>query len=71
MRHVQDAAEQKMRRALEKLPDGRREFVDHLDDGSPIAVAVTITGSDAKLDFTGTGGRTAQRPKNNNASKKP
>jgi 5-oxoprolinase (ATP-hydrolysing) len=42
MRHIQDAAERKMRAALAKLPPGRRRFVDHLDDGTPIAVAVTL-----------------------------
>jgi 5-oxoprolinase (ATP-hydrolysing) len=55
MRHIQDAAERKMRAALARLPDGRREFVDHLDDGTPIAVSVTITGDRAMVDFTGTG----------------
>lgn len=55
MRHIQQAAEQKMRRALSRLPAGRHEFVDYLDDGSPIAVAVTISGDTAQIDFTGTG----------------
>ncbi|HZN35826.1 MAG TPA: hydantoinase B/oxoprolinase family protein, partial [Pirellulaceae bacterium] len=55
MRHIQDAAERKMRAALAKLPPGRREFVDHLDDGSPIAVAVSIDGDRATIDFSGTG----------------
>jgi 5-oxoprolinase (ATP-hydrolysing) len=55
MRHIQDAAGRKMRMALERLPDGRHAFVDHLDDGSPIAVAVTIAGDSATIDFTGTG----------------
>jgi 5-oxoprolinase (ATP-hydrolysing) len=55
MRHIQDAAERKMRAALAKLPPGRREFVDHLDDGTPIAAAVTIAGERAIIDFTGTG----------------
>ena len=36
--------------------DGGYEFVDHLDDGSPIAVAITIDGRLAPtIDFTGTG----------------
>ena len=42
MRHIQTAAEHKLRAALAKLPPGRREFTDHLDDGTPITVAVTI-----------------------------
>ena len=55
MKFIQAAAEQKTRAALSRLPDGQREFVDHLDDGTPIAVVVTITGDSAKIDFTGTG----------------
>jgi 5-oxoprolinase (ATP-hydrolysing) len=55
MRHIQDAAQRKMRAALARLPLGRREFVDHLDDGTPIRVAVTIAGERATIDFTGTG----------------
>jgi 5-oxoprolinase (ATP-hydrolysing) len=59
MRHIQTAAERKTRIALSRLSPGRREFVDHLDDGSPIRVAITLfPGSDgpaAEIDFTGTG----------------
>lgn len=55
MGHIQVAAERKVRQALARLPDGRREFVDHLDDGSPIAVAITVQGEEAVVDFTGTG----------------
>jgi 5-oxoprolinase (ATP-hydrolysing) len=55
MGHIQAAAEQKMRQALARIPDGVYRFVDHLDQGSPIAVAITISGSSATVDFTGTG----------------
>ncbi|HEV3005214.1 MAG TPA: hydantoinase B/oxoprolinase family protein, partial [Pirellulales bacterium] len=55
MRHIQAAAEQKMRSALARLPDGEHRFVDHLDDGSPIAVTITVKGDSAVIDFTGTG----------------
>jgi 5-oxoprolinase (ATP-hydrolysing) len=59
MRHIQTAAERKTRQALARLPQGRREFVDHLDDGSPIRVAITFfppsDGPAAEIDFTGTG----------------
>ncbi len=55
MGHIQDAAATKMRRALARLEDGRREFTDFLDDGSPIAVAITVAGESATIDFTGTG----------------
>ena len=36
-------------------PRGRYRFVDHLDDGTPIAVTITIAGDRATIDFTGTG----------------
>ncbi len=55
MQHLQDAAERKLRAALAKLPSGRREFVDHLDDGTPIQVAITIADEEATIDFTGSG----------------
>jgi 5-oxoprolinase (ATP-hydrolysing) len=62
-RHIQQAAEQKMRAALGRLTPGRHPFVDHLDDGSPLAVTITIPplplgegpGVRATIDFTGTG----------------
>lgn len=55
MRHIQRAAEHKVRRALAQLPPGNYEFIDHLDDGTPIAVTVSIDGDSATVDFTGTG----------------
>ncbi|MCE9546356.1 MAG: hydantoinase B/oxoprolinase family protein, partial [Planctomycetia bacterium] len=65
MQHIQAAAEKKMRAALARLPDGRREFVDYLElpppigssitpQSVPIAVAITIAGDEAVFDFTGT-----------------
>jgi 5-oxoprolinase (ATP-hydrolysing) len=55
MRHIQDAAERKMRQTFCRMKPGRREFGDHLDDGTPICVAITISGDSATIDFTGTG----------------
>jgi 5-oxoprolinase (ATP-hydrolysing) len=55
MRHIQQAAERKMRLALAAIPDGVYERVDHLDQGTPIAVRITIRGDAATVDFTGTG----------------
>jgi 5-oxoprolinase (ATP-hydrolysing) len=55
MRHIQDAAARKVRQALGRLPACRREWLDHLDDGSPIFVAITIGGESAVIDFVGTG----------------
>jgi 5-oxoprolinase (ATP-hydrolysing) len=55
MGHLQTAAAQAMRQVLRGLPDGDYRFVDHLDDGSPIAVRITIDGDTAVIDFDGTG----------------
>jgi 5-oxoprolinase (ATP-hydrolysing) len=64
MRHVQDAAEEAVRTRLRKLSEekGMAEVdtvraLDHLDDGSPIALSLTIDRRDgsACFDFTGTG----------------
>jgi N-methylhydantoinase B/acetone carboxylase, alpha subunit len=54
MDHVQDNAEEQVRRVLDRLKDGR--FVYEMDDGSQIAVAVTIDAKSrsARVDFTGT-----------------
>ncbi|MEX2092557.1 MAG: hydantoinase B/oxoprolinase family protein, partial [Pirellulales bacterium] len=63
MNHIQDAAEQKVRQALARLPAGAHTFTDYLEtaDGQsvPIAVRFTIHDSTSKhaatIDFTGTG----------------
>lgn len=55
MGHIQTAAETKTRQALARLPAGRREFRDHLDDGTPLRVAVDIQGNSIQIDFSGTG----------------
>ena len=53
--HVRFAAAARIRAALLRLPTGTRRFVDHLDDGTPIACAVMIDGAHAAFDFAGTG----------------
>ena len=55
MEHIQQAAAEKVARALARFLAGTRRFVDHLDDGSPIAVCVELGGGRAVFDFTGTG----------------
>lgn len=55
MRGIQEAADTKMRSALREMDDGEYRSVDCLDDGTPIAVAITINGGEASVDFTGTG----------------
>ncbi|RED49710.1 hydantoinase B/oxoprolinase family protein [Aestuariispira insulae] len=64
MGHVQDNAEESVRRVIDVLSDGVFEYP--MDDGSLIKVTVTIDkpSRSAKIDFTGT---SAQRPTNFNA----
>ncbi|SLN24454.1 hydantoinase B/oxoprolinase family protein [Oceanibacterium hippocampi] len=64
MQHVQDNAEEQVRRVIDRLRDGRFEL--RVDDGSVIRVAVTIdhAARGAIIDFTGT---SDQRPGNTNA----
>lgn len=54
MGYVQDNARARVEDALERLADGTRSFVDHLDDGTTIAVRLTKTGRQLDVDFTGT-----------------
>ena len=64
MQHVQDNAEEQVRRVLDVLTDG--EFTYPLDDGSRIHVAIRIDKEKrgATVDFTGT---SPQQPSNFNA----
>ncbi len=64
MRHVQDNAEEAVRRAIARLRDG--EWRQEMDDGSTIAVRVTVDrdSRSAIVDFSGT---SPQRGDNFNA----
>ena len=64
MQHVQDNAEECVRRVIERLQDGH--FTYPMDDGSQIAVEVTVNREQrsARVDFSGT---SPQRPSNFNA----
>ena len=66
MRHVQDNAEESVRRVITALKDG--QFTLPLDNGARIAVKVTVDAPNraATIDFTGT---SAQLPNNFNAPK--
>jgi 5-oxoprolinase (ATP-hydrolysing) len=66
MRHVQDNAEESVRRVITALKDG--EFSLPLDNGAQISVKVTVNAvqREATIDFTGT---SAQLPNNFNAPK--
>ncbi|TVQ05400.1 MAG: 5-oxoprolinase [Leptolyngbya sp. DLM2.Bin27] len=64
MQHVQDNAEECVRRVIDRLHDG--QFICAMDDGSQISVQVTVNRKQrsARIDFTGT---SPQRPSNFNA----
>jgi len=64
MGHVQDNAEESVRRVITKLKDGA--FTLPLDNGAQIAVAIRVNAAErsAEIDFTGT---SAQLPNNFNA----
>jgi 5-oxoprolinase (ATP-hydrolysing) len=64
MRHVQDNAEQAVRKAITRLGDGAFEY--RMDNGATIKVAVRIdhAAQEAVVDFTGT---SPQLPTNYNA----
>lgn len=57
---LMDYAEAQARAVLRSIPDGRYEFSDYADEdgveGNPcrLALALTIRGDEAELDFTGT-----------------
>ncbi|HEY8357432.1 MAG TPA: hydantoinase B/oxoprolinase family protein [Ramlibacter sp.] len=54
MRHVQDNAEESVRRVITRLKDG--EFTLPLDNGAQIKVAIRVNAAErsAEIDFTGT-----------------
>jgi 5-oxoprolinase (ATP-hydrolysing) len=64
MKHVQDNAEEAVRRVLDVLKDGHFEY--EMDSGATIAVTIRIdrAAREATIDFTGT---SAQQPTNFNA----
>lgn len=64
MQHVQDNAEEAVRRVLDALHDG--EFTYAMDDGHQVSVKITVDKDNrsATIDFTGT---SAQHPGNYNA----
>jgi 5-oxoprolinase (ATP-hydrolysing) len=66
MRHVQDNAEESVRRVITALKDG--EYTLKLDNGAAIHVKVSVHSAqrEATIDFTGT---SAQLPNNFNAPK--
>ncbi len=54
MGHIQDAAEQKARIALSKMPDIDRQFQDQMDNGATIQLRLRKMGDRLEVDFSGT-----------------
>ncbi|MBI4602979.1 MAG: hydantoinase B/oxoprolinase family protein, partial [Planctomycetes bacterium] len=56
MAELERAAAARMRAVLRRLPPGRREAEERLDDGTSLRAAVDVSGGEARIDFTGTSG---------------
>ncbi|MCA8939206.1 MAG: hydantoinase B/oxoprolinase family protein, partial [Planctomycetes bacterium] len=56
MAMLADHAEAEMRATLAALPDGTRDAMEELDDGTMLCVEVMIEGDHARVDFSGTSG---------------
>jgi 5-oxoprolinase (ATP-hydrolysing) len=54
MQYLRDYAASRMRQTLSKIPDGRYEANEFLDDGSSLNVTVIIRKDQCIFDFTGT-----------------
>ena len=52
--HIQTAAEQKIRMAIARMNDGKYTFVDSMDNGATIRVAIEKRNDELTIDFTGT-----------------
>jgi 5-oxoprolinase (ATP-hydrolysing) len=55
MDRLQKLAASRIREALRRFPDGTYEATERLDDGTPLAVRIELTGDRARLDFAGSG----------------
>ena len=55
MARLAGLTENVLRRALEAIPDGDYDALEKLDDGTPIAVRVSVHGDTATFDFSGSG----------------
>jgi 5-oxoprolinase (ATP-hydrolysing) len=59
MRQLQEAAAGKVGREIGRLSDGEHRFNDVMDDGTPIAVRLDVSGERMTIDFAGTGAAVA------------
>jgi len=56
MASLKRLAEERIREALDRMPDGSYEAREDLDDGSPLEVRVDVEGDGARIDFGGSAG---------------
>ena len=56
MAALKERAEERLRAALARLPEGRVSATERLDDGSPITVTIEVSRSGAVIDFAGSAG---------------
>lgn len=54
MAHIQTAAEEKVRAAIQRMNNGTYAFQDSMDNGAIICVTVEILDDQLKIDFAGT-----------------
>ena len=66
MKHICDAAEEKVKSVISNLKNGTYNFEDSLDDGSPICIKINVAGDRMIVDFSGSGGT---NPNSLNANK--
>ena len=65
MNQLQDRAAALARQLVQGMPDGRFDAIEHMDDGSVLAVGIDVHGDRMRVDFTGTA---AVHPGNLNAT---
>jgi 5-oxoprolinase (ATP-hydrolysing) len=56
MEALAERAKDRLEEALARLPAGRFEAVERLDDGAQLCVSIQVEGRRAKIDFTGSAG---------------
>ena len=56
MKHIRDAAEEKVKSVILNLKNGMYYFEDSLDDGSPICIKINVVDDKMIVDFSGSSG---------------
>lgn len=65
MTRLKEYASHQMRLTIDKIPEGKYQAVEKLDDGFKLAVECTVSNQSMKIDFSGT---SEQHPGNLNAN---